>query len=177
MLLSSHASQSGFLASHTLRPCQMIAIPAKIQSSVSRTFMRSLSIFTGSVASLNPKRCANRFTWVSTTTPLASPNASPRTTFAVYRATPRSRNNSSMVRGTSPLNSSMIWAEVARMDLALLRKNPVCLTISSTSACDESARALAVGNLRNKLGVTRLTVTSVVWADRMTDIKNWNADA
>ena len=68
-----------------------MAIPAKIQSSRSSVSVRSRSILTGSMARLRPRRCDSRLTWVSTTTPLGMPKASPRTTLAVLRATPRRR--------------------------------------------------------------------------------------
>ena len=50
MSLRTQPSQSGLRASQTRRPCQMTAMPAKIQSSWSSVSVRSRSILTGSVA-------------------------------------------------------------------------------------------------------------------------------
>ena len=47
-----------------------------------------------------------RWTWVSTTTPVALPNQVPRTTLAVLRAAPGSVSRSSMLPGTSPSKRS-----------------------------------------------------------------------
>ena len=79
-----------------------------------------------------------RCTCVSTTTPSFFPNQVPRTTFAVLRPTPGSRVSSSIVSGTwPPCRSTSAWA-MPRMDLVLLRKNPV-LWISCSNTFGSAA--------------------------------------
>jgi hypothetical protein len=51
--------------------------------------------------------------------------------------------------------------------LALARKKPVGLRIASSSSRSASAYACAAGYFANSVGVTLLTVTSVVCADRI----------
>ena len=55
----------------------------------------------------------------------------------------------------------------------LLRKNPVVWISSSTSAGSAAARSAGVGYLANSGGVTMLTRSSVVWADRIVAVSSW----
>src|SRR5215510_12538120 len=98
-----HFSHIGLRAWQTLRPCQINRWEKSIQSFFGRSSIRSASIFSGCLFTVNPSRCDRRDTCVSTTTPVGIPKAAPRTTLAVLRPTPGSSTNSSSVCGTWPL--------------------------------------------------------------------------
>ena len=108
-----------------------------------------------------------RKTWVSTTMPSAFWNDTPRTTLAVLRAAPGMVTISARVCGTWPLKSATILRAAPRMDLALLRKKPVVFMRDSSSGREAWAMAAGVGKRRKSSGVTKLTRTSVHWAERM----------
>ena len=71
---------------------------------------------------------------VSTTTPTLVPKQLPSTTLAVFRATPRSRSSSSIVRGTSPPKRSMSRRQVSWTAFAFERKSPIERMKGSISA-------------------------------------------
>ena len=83
-------------------------------------FIRSFSIFTGSVSLVRSRRCEMRWTCVSTTTPDAIPNAVPSTTLAVLRAAPGTVSSWSMSRGISPPKSLRIFLRRADHRLGLV---------------------------------------------------------
>ena len=56
--------------------------------------------------------------------------------------------------------------------LVFERKNPVDWMIVSTSAGSADARSAGVGYFANRFGVTMLTRSSVVWADRIVATSN-----
>ena len=58
------------------------------------------------------------------------------------------------------------------IDLVLLRKNPVVRISSSTSAGSAAARSSGRGYRANSAGVTMLTRSSVVWADRIVAVSS-----
>src|SRR5712664_3843421 len=112
-------------------------------------FIRSCSIFSGSSFLDRSSRRESRWTWVSTTTPDAMPYAVPRTTFAVFRATPGKVRISSIVRGTTPPNVSKITLLAPMMDFVLLRKKPVGrMSCSSSLGFEQDIRP--TGFFRNK---------------------------
>ena len=105
---------------------------------------RSRSIFGGSVFFVHPRRCAIRCTCVSTTTPSGAPNATPSTTFAVFRPTPGSATSSSSVWGTSPPCTSTSARAEPDDRLRLLPENPDPRpTNGSTSRTGRPPRARA----------------------------------
>src|SRR5687767_11717740 len=97
-----HFSHIGLRAWQILRPCQINRWEKSIHSFFGRSSIRSASIFSGCLFSVNPRRCDRRDTCVSTTTPVGMPNAVPSTTLAVFRPTPGNSTSSSRFRGTSP---------------------------------------------------------------------------
>lgn len=135
----------------------------------------SLSICTGSCAVVKPRRRVNRVTWVSTGNP-GTPYATPRTTFAVLRPTPRRVSSSSIVRGTSPPNRATTSRLISTIERALARKNPMEWIRDSTSESGAEPRASGVGNRAKSAGVVRLTRTSVHWALRMVATSNSHGD-
>jgi hypothetical protein len=94
------------------------------------------------------------------------------TTFAVFRATPRSVVSSSIVLGTSPPNFSTRSFEVPMIDFVFCRKNPVGYMSFSTASGSASASACGVGYALKSNGVTLLTVSSVDCADMMVATSN-----
>src|SRR5579864_5812209 len=138
-------------------------------------FIRSCSIFWGSVFLVNSQRRDMRCTCVSTTTPNGFLNHEPNTTFAVLRATPGKVNNCSISCGTSPPNSATIFFAAPTTDFDLLRKNPVERTSGSSCSGFSAANACTVGYLRNNSGVTRLTFTSVDCADKIVATRSSHA--
>jgi hypothetical protein len=146
-----------------------------VQCSPANSAMRSSSIFSGASARVNPSRAASRLTCVSTTTPSFTPNALPRMTFAVLRPTPGSADSSASVRGTSPPWSAISPRANPMTLRALFRKKPVERTTSSTSSWAAPASASASGYRAKSTGVTMLTRSSVVWADRIVATPSWNA--
>jgi len=91
------------------------------QVCLGQIFIRSNSIFTGSVWVVKPRRVVTRLTWVSTVMPGMSKDW-PRTTLAVFRPTPGREVRSSSVRGTRFLNFLSRMLAVFLMLLALLLK-------------------------------------------------------
>src|ERR1039457_1621958 len=108
-----------------------------------------------------------RKTWVSTTTPSALPNETPRTTLAVLRAAPGMVMSSARVWGTWPLNSETTLRAAPWMDFALLWKKPVVRIIFSSSARGAVDIAWGGGKSLNNSGVSMLTRMSVHWAERI----------
>ena len=78
-----------------------------------------------SVFDVNPSRFDSRLTCVSTTIPLAIPNAVPSTTFAVLRPTPARAVNASSVAGDLAVVPLTTWPAIASRLRALARKKPV----------------------------------------------------
>jgi len=74
----------------------MIWWEKRIHFSFGIIFIRSFSIFTGSVSFVKSRRWEMRWTCVSTTTPDAIPKAVPSTTLAVLRAAPGTVSSLSM---------------------------------------------------------------------------------
>ena len=88
-------------------------------------------------------------------------------TLAVFRPMPGSVTRSSRLSGNRPSNRSATSRPNPIKDVALFRKKPVDRMISSSSARSAAAYSAADGYRENTTGVTRLTRTSVVCADRM----------
>ena len=60
---------------------------------------------------------------------------------------------------------------------ALLRKKPMLRITSSTSSTGACAMAAGFGQREKSSGVTLLTLASVVWALRATQITHWKASS
>src|SRR5271165_2205099 len=165
----------GLRAKHNARPCRMIWCAKMIHLSRGLTFIRSCSIFLGSLFLVSSRRREMRCTCVSTTTPSAILNHVPKTTLAVLRATPGICNNSSILRGTSPPKSLNILRAAPTTDFDLLRKNPVVRMSGSSSSGLSAAKASIVGYLEKITGVTMLTRTSVHCAESMVATSNSHA--
>lgn len=80
-----------------------------------------------------------------------------------------------MVCGTLPWNSSVMTRPAPWIDFALLRKKPVVRISSSNSGREAAAIALGVGKALKSAGVTRLTRTSVHWADKIVATRSCHA--
>ena len=109
----------------TRRPCQISRWLIMAHSSRGSSAIRSRSMRMASVPRVSASRPVSRITWVSTVTPSLIPKALPSTTFAVFRPTPGSGRNSSIVRGTSPAWSAIRARARPTRWRALLRKNRV----------------------------------------------------
>src|SRR3984957_6327143 len=72
-----------------------------------------------------------------------------------------------MSSGTWPPKSAMIFLAAPTTDFDLLRKKPVERTSGWSCSGVSAAKASTVGYFRKSSGVTRLTFTSVDWAERM----------
>src|SRR4029079_14817556 len=72
----------GLRAMQTCRPWTIMRWEKSTHSLFGSSVIRSCSIFVVSVCFVRPSRLLRRLTCVSTTTPVAIPNAVPRTTFA-----------------------------------------------------------------------------------------------
>jgi hypothetical protein len=70
---TGHSGHFGFRAWQIRRPWKMRRCEKSIQSSRGRIRMRSCSTSSTRFARLNPRRRETRYTWVSTTTPSATP--------------------------------------------------------------------------------------------------------
>ena len=88
---SEQSSQRGRRATHTRRPWWIKRWLKSTHWERGTISINSRSICSGAVFDANPNRFASRRTWVSTTIPVAIPNAVPSTTFAVLRPTPAER--------------------------------------------------------------------------------------
>jgi hypothetical protein len=77
-----------------------------------------------------------------------------------------------MVRGTSPPNRSTTACIDSTTARALLRKKPVDRMYGSISVGVLAANAAGVGNRLNSAGVTLLTPTSVLCAERMVAMRS-----
>src|SRR5437870_1482473 len=67
--LSTHSSQRGRRAKHTLLPCRISRRDRAVHSSFGTTAHTWYSIFTGSLVATIPSRFVSLFTWVSTAKP------------------------------------------------------------------------------------------------------------
>ena len=85
----THWWQRGLFAMQTRRPWRMRRRLRPVHSLAGTMLHTSSSIFTGSVAEVSLSNRVSRVTCVSTANP-GTPNATPSTTFAVLRPTPRS---------------------------------------------------------------------------------------
>jgi hypothetical protein len=151
----------------TARPWLINRCDRSVHLGCGKSRIRSCSTFSGSVAEVRRRRRAIRPTCVSTVMPSFLPKALPRTTLAVFRPTPGRARSSSIVSGTRPACRSTSAAAMARRLAVLFRKNPVERIRSSTSPCEAPARVRGSGKRAKSAGVTRLTRTSVHWAERM----------
>ena len=162
-------SHAGRRASQTRRPCQISRCGKRAQSARGTSRIRSRSIFTGSSWRVNPSRWESRRTWVSTTIPWASPRSA-ETTLAVLRATPGSRRSASKSVGhLAPVLGDQDRHRPAQR-LRLLAEEPRLEDVPLELLLRErrgSPRACRY--LRNSFSVTRLTFTSVVWAESITE--------
>ena len=104
----------------------------------------SSSISTGSADAVSLRRAASRVTWVSTAKP-GLPKATPRTTLAVLRPTPRRVTSSSIRSGTCPPKRATTSSLISMIERALARKKPVLRISSSSSAGSAPAKAPASG--------------------------------
>ena len=134
-----------------------------------RACIRSRSIFTGSSCRVKPSRCESRRTCVSTTIPCALPRSA-ETTFAVLRATPGSR--SSVVELGRHLavvapRSGSASCRAATSPSAGRSRSRRCRARAPRPAPRGSPRA--GGTSRTARSVTRLTFTSVVCAESITE--------
>ena len=59
-------------------------------------------------------------------------------------------------------------------EFVLARKKPVGRRTASISSRSAAASASAVGQRENRVGVTELTMTSVVWADSTVATRSWS---
>src|SRR5258708_357020 len=98
---------------------------------------------------------------------MAWPNQLPSTTLAVLRATPVMVSSLCISSGTLPAYSLTTFCALPMTDFALLRKKPVERISGSSCSGVSTAKSFGVGYLRNRMGVTILTRTSVHWAERM----------
>ena len=93
-------------------------------------------------------------------------------TFAHFLPIPGRVVNSSIVCGTSPWNCSTTPCAKPTICFALLRYNPRDAIYFSTSFVGALANSYGDGYALNNAGVTRLTDTSVVCAERITATDN-----
>src|SRR5918996_143018 len=166
MSARTQSPQRGLCAVHTRRPCRMSRRLSAPRSSARTIGFNSSSTFTGSVFFVSPSRRDSRSTWVSTGRP-GSPMATLRTTLPVLRPTPGRVTRSDSLRGTSPPNRSTRAVAMPMRLRVLFRKKPVDWMICSSSAGSAAARSSGRGYLPNTDGVTMLTRSSVVCADRI----------
>ena len=94
-------------------------------------------------------------------------NQTERTTFAVLRPTPGRVTRSSSATGISPSKRATTACAIPMRLFVFERKKPVDWMIDSTSAGSADARSAGVGYLANSVGVTMLTRTSVLCAERI----------
>ena len=113
-------------------------------------------------------------TCVSTGRP-GNRNHTERTTLPVLRPTPGNVTKSSSSVGTSPPKRSSKACAIPMMLFVFERKKPVDWMTVSTSEGSACARSAAVGYFANNAGVTMLTRSSVVCADRIVATRSWNA--
>ena len=128
--------------------------------------MSSSSTFTGSSCSVSPRRRDSRPTWVSTGRP-GRPKATLRTTLAVLRPTPGSVTRSSSAGGhlaVEALDERRRHADEAlRLVLVEAGRADDLLDLAGIGGGEIGRRRVPA----NSAGVTMLTRTSVVWADRI----------
>ena len=160
---------------HSLRPCQMIWWENRVHRSRGIIFIKSCSIFLGSLFLVSSRRREIRCTWVSTTTPSDFLNHVPNSTFAVFRATPGRVRSFSISSGTCPPKSLRIFLAAPTTDFDLLRKKPVERISGSSCSGFKAAKASTVGYFLKISGVTMLTRTSVACADRIVATSNSHA--
>ena len=60
---------------------------------------------------------------------------------------------------------------------SVTRRDVTLVTIVAPSGCDDRASFSGVGYLRNSLGVTMFTRSSVHWADKIVATSNWNGSS
>ena len=146
------------------RPWKISTWLSMVQSRLGNIAPTACSTLTGSVSSVQPNRRTSRPKWVSTVMP-GTPNALPSTTLAVLRPTPGRVTRSASRPGTSPSKRSTMAALRLITEFVLARKKPVGRSTASISSRSAPASASAVGQRENSVGVTELTITSVVWAE------------
>ena len=144
MSLSTQTGQRGLRAAQTWRPWRMSRSPSAVHSPAGTIEQTSVSISTGSVDEVSFNLPVSRVTWVSTAKP-GFPKATPSTTLAVLRPTPRRVTRSSIRSGTRPPKRATTSSLMAMMARALAWKKPVLRISSSSSAGSASARATASG--------------------------------
>lgn len=88
-------------------------------------------------------------------------------TLAVFRPTPGRVTSSSIVRGTRPPKRSSSARLMAWRACVFWRKNPVGRMSASSSCGSARAKSSGVRKRAKSCGVTRLTMASVHWAERM----------
>ena len=93
-------------------------------------------------------------------------------TLADFLPIPSSNSISYIVPGTLPPNLSTIFLAAIRILLALPLKKPVDLIIFSNSDWEALAKSFALLYFLNSAGVTRLTLSSVHWADSLVATKS-----
>ena len=84
---TGQTGQRGARATHVRRPCAWIRCVVRVHDAFGRTSVSWSWISSGSSDLARPRRWLTRNTWVSTAM-ASSPNALPRSTFAVLRPTP-----------------------------------------------------------------------------------------
>lgn len=156
---------------HTSRPWLLAVIENLDHLSCGRLSATILSIFRGSLVESPSKRETTLEKWVSTTIP-GSPRTFDLKQLAVFLPTPGRETKSSMEEGTMPLYFSQMALEQSIMCFALELKNPVLCIMDLTSSISAEAKADALGYEANSTGATLLTVSSVVCALRMTEMRN-----
>ena len=161
---TGQAPQAGFLAWQVRRPWKISTWLSMVQSRLGNSAPIACSTLTGSVSAVQPNRRTSRPKCVSTVMPGTS-NALPSTTLAVLRPTPGRVTRSSSRPGTSPSKRSTMAALSLITELVLARKKPVGRSTASISSRSAPASASAVGQRENSVGVTVLTMTSVVCAE------------
>ena len=167
MSTSTQPAQFGLRAKHTWRPCRISRSEKRPRSSGGTSTLRSSSAFTGSVSVVSLRRRASRPTCVSTGRPGRS-KADRAHDVAGLAADARELHE--VVELGRHLAVELVL-ERARHAEEVLRLRPVearsANTSRSTSSGSAWARSAGVGYSANSAGVTLLTFSSVVCAERI----------
>ena len=169
--VSTQSSQRGRRASQTRRPCQISRCGNRPQSARGTSLTRSRSILTGSSCRVSPSRCESRRTCVSTTTPCGLPSSA-ATTFAVFRATPGQPQQ--LVDRPRHLAVELLQQHAHRAAdrLRLLAEEAGRVDVPLELLARHGEVVLRPPVLlEQRRSVTRLTFTSVVCAESITEIE------